>query len=168
MVSPVRTFSMKQKKSGFTLIELVVAMAIMAILAMIAIPSLQDKWVREQIVEAMRIAEVAKVPVTTSWSLKQTVPADNNAAGLPIADKIVSTWVSSVAIEDGAIHVIFGNRANGSIIGKTLTLRPAVVVDAPVVPVAWVCGRAAPVEKMTAMGKDRTTVPSKYLPLNCR
>ena len=67
-------------------------------------------------------------------------PADNAAAALPPPEKIVSNLVSAVALENGAIHITFGNRANGAIRGKVLTLRPAVVEDAPVVPVAWVCG----------------------------
>jgi type IV pilus assembly protein PilA len=49
-----------------------------------------------------------------------------------------------------------------------LTLRPAVVEDAPVVPIAWVCGYAPAPEKMTVHGENRTTVPQRYLPWKCR
>ncbi len=55
----------------------------------------------------------------------------------------MSNYVSSVAVESGAIHITFGNSVNGLIRGKTLSLRPAVVLDAPIVPVAWICGNAA-------------------------
>jgi type IV pilus assembly protein PilA len=155
-------------RPGFTLIEIVVVLAVIAILAMLAVPSLQDRIVRDQIVDAMKLADLAKAPVAASWALTRTLPADNTGAGLPVADKIVSNLVTSLSVEAGAIHVTFGNRANAAIRGKMLTLRPAVVDDAQIVPVAWVCGHASAVDKMTAKGIDRTDVAVNFLPLNCR
>jgi type IV pilus assembly protein PilA len=73
-----------------------------------------------------------------------------------------------VQVDNGAIHITFGNRANGSIKGKILTFRPAVVMDAPIVPVTWVCAAAPAPEKMTVTGTDRTTVDAQYLPSICR
>jgi type IV pilus assembly protein PilA len=49
-----------------------------------------------------------------------------------------------------------------------LTLRPAVVEDAPVVPITWVCGYATAPDKMTIKGTNNTTVPAPYLPIKCR
>ena len=158
---------MKNPSRGFTLIEIIVVLAVVAVLATIAVPSIQGKLVRDQIVEAMKIADIAKPPIAAMWALTHQLPADNAAAGLPVADKIVGNFVSSVRLEAGAIHVTFGNRANTALQGKLLTLRPAVVEDAPVVPPAWVCGHAEAVEKMTAKGADRTTVPDRFLPFNC-
>jgi type IV pilus assembly protein PilA len=155
-------------RGGFTLIELMAVVAVIAILATIALPGIQDRIVRAQIVEAMALADIAKPPIAAFWLLTHAMPADNAAAGLPVAEKIVGNLVTSVSVADGAISVTFGNRANGSIRGKVLTLRPAVVEDTPVVPVAWVCGHAGAVEKMTAKGVDKTDVPDRYLPLNCR
>jgi type IV pilus assembly protein PilA len=153
---------------GFTLVELMAVVAVIAILATIAVPSFQDRIVRAQIVEAVALADIAKPPVAAAWSIAHTMPVDNSAAGLPSGDKIVSNLVTSLVVDNGAIDITFGNRANGSIRGKVLTLRPAVVADTPIVPIAWVCGHAGAVDKMTAMGTDRTDVPDRFLPLNCR
>ena len=150
------------------MVEIAVALAIVAILATLAVPSFMDRIVREQIVSAVPLADIAKAPIALSWATAQTLPTDNAAAGLPPAEKIVNNYISGVAVNNGAIDITFGNRASGLIQGKVLTLRPAVVTDAPVVPVAWVCGNAEGPGQMTVMGENRTTVPANYLPFNCR
>jgi len=114
------------------------------------------------------LADIVKPPVALSWAMLQTFPADNAAAGLPVADKIVNNYISSVAIQGGAINITFGNKANGVIRGKILSLRPAVVEDAPIVPVTWVCGYATAPEKMTVKGENKTNLPPGYLPVRCR
>lgn len=159
---------MARFRRGFSLIELVVVIAILATLALIALPNLTDKVVRDQINEALPLADVAKGPVASAWSLTHILPADNTAAGIPAPEKIVNTYVRSVAVENGAVHITFGNSANGVLKDKVLTLRPAVVDDAPVVPVSWICAKGKVPDQMTAKGEDRTTVPANYLPLKCR
>lgn len=164
---PLSPFPTRPRR-GFTLIELMMVVAVIAILATLALPSMQGRIVRNQVVEAAKLAEIAKGPVAGAWATTKTLPIDNAAAGLPASDKIVSTLVRSVAVESGAIQVTFGNQANGALQGKTLTLRPAVVEDAQVVPVSWVCGHAPVPDKMTAKGLDKTDVPRQFLPVNCR
>lgn len=159
---------MKTLHDGFTLIEMLVVIAIIAILALIALPGYQGKLIRDQIVEGSALANMARAPIAAAWAATQTLPPDNASIGLPAADKIVSNLVRAVAVQDGAIHITYGNRANGNLKNKTLTLRPAVVEDAPIVPVAWVCGTASAPDKMTVKGDNKTDIAREYLPLNCR
>lgn len=168
-VDPVTPRSPRHRSSsGFTLIEIVVVIALIAILALVALPNMQDRIVREQVVEAVKLADIAKEAVAAAWRTDEEMPADNEAAGLPEAERIVGNHVSAVTLEDGAIHITFGNNVNGVAKGKRLTLRPAVVEDTPLVPVAWVCGRGRVPDKMTALGRDRTDLEDRYLPVNCR
>jgi type IV pilus assembly protein PilA len=153
---------------GFTAIEMMVVLAVVAILMMMALPTYQDKFIRDQIAEGLPLADIAKAPVAAAWTLAQSLPADNAAAGLPPAEKIVNNFISAVAVQDGAVHITFGNRANNAIRGKILTLRPAVVEDAAVVPVTWVCGFASPPGNMSPKGANRTDIPPTFLPARCR
>ena len=160
--------AMNLRHGGISLMEALVVIAIVAILATLAVPSYLDKIVRDQIGEALPLADIAKTPIAGAWATLQSFPADNAAAGLPVPDKIVNNFVSSVLVRNGAIDLTFGNRASGVIKGKVLTLRAAVVEDAPIVPVTWVCGYAAAPDKMTVKSANQTSVPARYLPLKCR
>lgn len=159
---------MANRNAGFSMIEMMVVIGIIAILALMMVPGYQDKLIRDQIAEALPLADIAKTRVAVSWGLAQSFPADNAAAGLPAADKIVNNFISSVTVQEGAIHIAFGNRANGAIRGKLLTLRPAIVEGEPIVPVTWVCGYSTAPNKMTAKGENKTNIPMNYLPFLCR
>ena len=145
-----------------------VVVGVIAVLALLAVPSISDKIVRDQIVEAARLADVAKPPIAFAWATLGVLPVDNAEAGLPPATSIVNNFVSSVAVESGVIQLTFGNRANAAIRDKVLSFRPGVVVGASVVPITWVCGHADPPVPMAARGLDKTSVPDRYLPLSCR
>ena len=157
-----------RRGTGFSLLELMVVVAIIVILALIALPGIPDKVIRDQIVEGMKLTDIAKAPVAASWAVAARLPVNNAEAGLPAAEQIVNNYISSVAVESGAIQVTFGNRANASIRGKVLSLRPGVVEAAPMVPVAWICGNAEPPNRMTARGLNKTDIPLRFLPLSCR
>jgi type IV pilus assembly protein PilA len=156
------------RRRGFSLLEIMVAVAIVGVLATLAVPSLLGPVVRDQIVSAAPLIDLAKKQVAAAWTATQSMPADNAAAGLPAADRMVGNYVQSVAVADGVIEVTFGNSAHREIAGKVLTIRPAVVDDAPAVPIAWVCGFAAVPARMTARGENRTDIARGLLPYNCQ
>jgi type IV pilus assembly protein PilA len=168
MPPAVHTCGLPMRNSGFTLIEIMIVIGIIAILSLMAIPVYQDRFIRNQIGDALPLAEIAKGPIATSWAIARAFPADNASVGLPVPEKVVNNYISALAVENGAIHITFGNRASNAIKGKILTVRPAIVVDAPVVPVAWVCGLAKVPGNMTAQGENRTNIPIGYLPGLCR
>lgn len=153
---------------GFSLIEMMAIVVIMGILAMVAIPSSMGKIIKEQINAALPLADVAKAPIAAAWSLSQVMLADNAAADLPSSNKVVSNFISDTKIENGAIHMTFGNKAHPKIKDKILSLRPAVIEESKVVPVAWVCGNAKAPDNMTVKGENRTNISDEYLPRLCR
>jgi len=152
---------------GFTLIELMIVVAIISILATLALPSYQDRVIKAQVGEGLVLAEVVKHAMAVYYVKYGKLPKDNASAGLPASQKIIGNFVSSIAVADGAINITLGNRADKHAVGKVLTLRPAVVADAKVVPIAWVCGFASVPNGMVVAGKNITSLPEYHLPLDC-
>jgi len=155
-------------KRGFTIIEMVIVIAVIAILAMMMAPSFFDRTVRVQVQDGMALAAVAKNNVMAYYALKGELPADNSEAGAPPKEKIVGNYVTGVEIINGMVTITFGNNVNASIRGKRLSFRPAIVKDAPTVPIAWLCNNAAVPNGMTASAANQTDIPAKWLPLECR
>jgi type IV pilus assembly protein PilA len=165
---PARDADVSIHAAGFSILEVLAVVAVIAILATLATPGILERIVRQQIKDALPLADIAKKPIAAEWAGAQTLPADNAAAGLPVADKIVATYVQSLVVTDGTINITLGNQASGAIKGKLLTLRPAVVEDEPIVPVSWVCGHSATPDKMTVKGTDLTNIEDRLLPVECR
>ena len=157
-----------QTQYGFTLLEMMVVISILAILLLMAVPVTQDATIRKQIDNAIPLADIAKKPIDDAWKITQTLLPNNAAAGLPVPEKIVNQHIKAVAIEHGAIHITFGYRASGTIKDKILSLRPAIVEDAKIVPITWICGNADAPDPMTIKGQNKTNVPERYLPFACR
>ena len=159
---------MRRASAGFTWIEVVLILAVMGILAAMAFPALQDQALKKQVKEALALAVVAKSGVQAAWSAGGEMPGDNKAAGIPEPEKIIGSFVSAVNVEDGAVTLTLGNQASRQLHGKRLTVRPAVVADQAVVPIAWLC-HAFPVPNgMEVKGMDATDVPPQWLPVECR
>jgi type IV pilus assembly protein PilA len=163
-----RPWADRVRQRGFTLIEMMAVLAVIAILAMIAIPSQLDRIVKEQVLEGIKLAELATKRVDVYWAATGKLPEKNQTLDLPAADKIVNARVSSVTVDQGAVHIVFGNQASGSLQGKTLSLLPAVVDDAPAVPITWICAGSAVPAKMSTKGENRTSIGKDKLPMRCQ
>jgi len=159
---------MRRHSAGFTWIELLFVLAVFAILMALAIPGLRDASARAQVKEGLALADLAKRGVQAAWTATGEMPADNAAAAIPPRDKIIGNLVKDVNVAGGAITLTYGNNAARMLDGKRLTLRPAVVADQPLVPIAWICHRLPVPKGMEARGRDETDIPSGFLPLECR
>ena len=153
---------------GFTLIELMIVVAIIGILASIAIPAYQDYTVRAQMVEAFSLASELKSAVQDFRKERGRMPHNNREAGLPEPDKLIGNYVRRIEVGDGALHITMGNHANKNILDRVVTLQPLVVTGSPASPMSWRCGQRSIPNGMEAVGENLTDVDRKFLPTNCR
>jgi len=156
------------RQSGFTLIELMIVVAIIGILASIAIPAYQSYTVRAQVTEAFSLASELKGPIQEYRKERGILPVDNAAAGVPEPDKLIGNYVTRVEVSHGAINVTFGNFVNKAIDGQTVTLQPILVIGSPASPMSWRCGYRGVPHGMEAAGENRTNIDVKFLPTSCR
>ena len=163
---------MKQVQKGFTLIELMIVVAIIGILAAIAIPAYQDYTIRSQVSEGLTLAGAAKAAVAESFSQTGTAPANRMAAGMSnVATDTAGKYVSGVEVTNGSIIITYGHEANTKIKSSVLQITPYETVDASV---AWRCGGAPALTNVTGtLGNGTATynagnVTAKYLPKACR
>lgn len=154
-------------KTGFTLLELMVVLAVIAILALMAVPSVEPKYTRAQINESIDLIKNLKESVTLFYLANQKFPRSNLEAGIPKPEFLIGNYAQRIDLENGTFHITFGNRANGSLKNKILSIRPIVVIDSPESPISWLCGNATVPTGMIAVGANRTDIPNNLLPVNC-
>lgn len=148
---------MKSIQQGFTLIELMIVVAIIGILAAVAIPAYQDYTIRSQVSEGMSLAAGAKTAIAEYVNQRGTYPTGNTDAGLATAGNISGSYVSSVDVTDGVITATYGNQVNATVSGQTL------VISAITSPggISWNC-------KASSAAAPAGTIAPKYVPTSCR
>ena len=161
---------MSNRSCGFTLIELIVVVAIIVILASLAVSAYQTYTVRAQIDAGINFAAGAKVPIVDAYSNGRVAPANRAATGMtPLATDSRGRYVSSVEIIDGRIDITFGGPlAHQDIIGRSVSVTPYETTGNNVV---WRCGNApAPGGSLLIGGATHRspTLDVRYLPANCR
>lgn len=155
----------QMKQSGFTLIELMIVIAIIGILAAVAVPAYQDYTVRAKVVEGINLSSAAKLGVSESFQSDGVWPADNGAAGVNLPATITGQYTTSVTVDNagagGQGRVIV--QLNAAAIDPT-GARLAAGAD-QVVFAAADQGGAIDWDCDAAFG---TTVAQQYLPAECR
>ena len=140
-----------RKQQGFTLIELMIVIAIIGILAAIAIPAYQDYTVRSKVSEGLNMAGSAKLAVAETYDSTGDWKASNTSYGLPPAGSITGTYVGSISAgANGTISISY--KAIGSAISSTDTVQLFPTFEGG--SISWRC--------------SSSDIAGKYLPANCR
>ncbi|HGM0616463.1 TPA: pilin [Neisseria gonorrhoeae] len=160
---------MNTLQKGFTLIELMIVIAIVGILAAVALPAYQDYTARAQVSEAILLAEGQKSAVTEYYLNHGKWPKDNGSAGVASASKIIGKYVKQVEVKNGVVTAeMKSDGVNKEIKGKKLSLWGRRQDGS----VKWFCGQ--PVTRTDAAANDDVTgngnekIETKHLPSTCR
>jgi type IV pilus assembly protein PilA len=163
-------------QKGFTLIELMIVVAIIGILAAIAIPAYQDYTIRAQVTEGLNLADGVKVAVADYYTQNGNFPAAGvttlpAAQGLGFSAVTQGKYGAVDILANGVIQATFAGppagQANAKLNGLIVGISPAVSANGDLV---WVCGAAtAPVlAGGVAAAATGTTLPAKWLPASCK
>ncbi|HEZ7161507.1 TPA: pilin [Neisseria meningitidis] len=161
---------MNTLQKGFTLIELMIVIAIVGILAAVALPAYQDYTARAQVSEAILLAEGQKSAVTEYYLNHGEWPSNNSSAGVATSADIKGKYVKSVEVKNGVVTAtMLSTGVNNEIKGKKLSLWAKRQNGS----VKWFCGQPVTRDNAKATGANADTaangkIDTKHLPSTCR
>ena len=142
---------MKKAQQAFTLIELMIVVAIIGILAAIAMPAYQRYVIRAQIAEGLNLSGPLKVGVTDFYENNGVFPANNSEAALETPASYTGSYVTSISISGAVISILYGNAANAEINGSAVNITATPYQGS----MTWVCASAG-------------VISDNHLPSSCR
>jgi type IV pilus assembly protein PilA len=156
---------MKTIQKGFTLIELMIVVAIIGILAAIALPAYQDYTIRSQVSEGPTLSEGVKLGVAEFYANNGTWPASNSDIGY--TSTVSGSYTTGIVNTAGSVVITYGGtKAHANIAGKTLAITGGVNQNCDI---AWSCGLNTKLPTgFTFAAMGTTNVNPKYLPSSCR
>ena len=152
----------KKVQQGFTLIELMIVVAIIGILAAIAIPAYQNYTIRAQVTEGLTLADGWKTAIAEYYANTGNWPSVGNLTG---TTNSIGKYESSVTVKSsGVIEIVYGGQANAKLSGEILDLVPYTNANNDVL---WQCGNATAPSGTSSGGSNASNVSAQYLPTSC-
>jgi type IV pilus assembly protein PilA len=162
---------LKTVQKGFTLIELMIVIAIIGILAAIAIPAYQNYTIRSQVTEGLSLADGWKTSISEFYAQNGSFPSTSSTSGgagaVAVSGASIGKYVGSISVATGGNIVVTysGSQVNQKLSGQLLGLYPGLDTNYDVV---WVCGTASTPANVTGVTiTTSTTVSAAYLPTSC-
>lgn len=149
------------------MIELMVVLLVMAILAAMVIPINLPLTGRKQVNHALQIPDTYKSKISSYYNHHLKFPESNEELGIPEPEKLISTTVTKMTVENGAMHVQLGNDVLKDLKGKIITVQPLLVSGSPTSPIDWICAYNSPPEGMERVGENRSNLKRSFVPSAC-